>query len=43
MHITAEATKDAAKDKAMITSKDEGDDFRLPPVSAANLGWGWLI
>ena len=40
VHITAEATNDAAKDKAkLITSKVEGYDFRLRSDGPANLGW----
>lgn len=40
VHITAEATGDAAKDKAkLITSKIEGYDFRLISSQADNLGW----
>lgn len=40
VHITAEATKDAAKDKAkLITSKVEAYDFRLPSSEADRLGW----
>lgn len=40
VHITAEATNDAAKDKAkLITSKVEGYDFRLPSSEADRLGW----
>jgi hypothetical protein len=40
VHITAEATNDAAKDKAkLITSKVEAYDFRLPSSEADRLGW----
>ncbi|HWN52696.1 MAG TPA: DUF4340 domain-containing protein [Xanthobacteraceae bacterium] len=40
VHITAEATNDAAKDKAkLITSKVEAYDFRLPSSEADHLGW----
>ena len=40
VHITAEATNDAAKDKAKpITSKVEPYDFRLPSSEADRLGW----
>jgi hypothetical protein len=40
VHVTAEATKDAAKDKAaLINSKVEGYDFRLPSTEAERLGW----
>jgi hypothetical protein len=40
VHITAEATKDAAKDRAkLITSKVEAYDFRLPSSEADRLGW----
>jgi hypothetical protein len=40
VHVTAEATKDAAKDKAtLINSKVEGYDFRLPSDEADRLGW----
>jgi len=40
VRITAEATNDAAKDKAkLITSKVEGYDFRLPSSDADRLGW----
>ncbi len=40
VHVTAEATKDAAKDRAaLINSKVEGYDFRLPSKEADRLGW----
>jgi hypothetical protein len=40
VQIAAEATEDAAKDKAkLITSKVEGYDFRLPSNLAEVLGW----
>jgi hypothetical protein len=40
VHITAEATQDAAKDKAkLITSKVEGYDFRLRSSDRDHLGW----
>jgi hypothetical protein len=40
VQITAEATKDAAKDKAtLINSKVEGYDFRLRSSEADRLGW----
>ena len=40
VHITAEATNDAAKDKAkLITSKVEGYDFRLRSSDRDHLGW----
>jgi len=40
VHITAEATNDAAKDKAkLITSKIEAYDFRLRSNEADRLGW----
>jgi hypothetical protein len=40
VHITAEATNDAAKDKAkLITSKVEAYDFRLLSSEADRLGW----
>jgi hypothetical protein len=40
VHIAAEATSDAAKDKAkLIASKVEGYDFRLPSHQAEVLGW----
>ena len=40
VHVTAEATKDAAKDKAtLINSKVENYDFRLPSSDADHLGW----
>jgi hypothetical protein len=40
VQIAAEATNDAAKDKAkLIASKVEGYDFRLPSNQAEILGW----
>ncbi len=40
VHVAAEATNDAAKDKAMlINSKVEGYDFRLRSGEADHLGW----
>src|SRR5215475_1452978 len=40
VHIAAEATSDAAKDKAkLIASKVDGYDFRLPSNQAEILGW----
>ncbi|HMA72357.1 MAG TPA: DUF4340 domain-containing protein [Xanthobacteraceae bacterium] len=40
VHITAEATNDAAKDKAkLITSKVEAYDFRLRSSDRDHLGW----
>jgi hypothetical protein len=40
VQISAEATEDAAKDKAkLIMSKVEGYDFRLPSNLAEVLGW----
>jgi hypothetical protein len=40
VQITAEATSDAAKDKAkLIASKVDGYDFRLPSNQAEILGW----
>lgn len=40
VHVRAEATKDDAKDKAaLINSKVEGYDFRLPTKEADRLGW----
>jgi hypothetical protein len=40
VQVTAEATEDAAKEKAkLITSKVEGYDFRLPSNLAEVLGW----
>ncbi len=40
VQIAAEATSDAAKDKAkLIASKVDGYDFRLPSNQAEILGW----
>jgi hypothetical protein len=40
VHITAEATNDAAKDKAkLITSKVDAYDFRLRSSEADRMGW----
>jgi hypothetical protein len=40
VHIAAEATNDAAKDKAkLIASKVDGYDFRLPSYQTEVLGW----
>ncbi len=40
VQIAAEATSDAAKDKAkLIASKVDGYDFRLPSNQAEIIGW----
>lgn len=40
MQVTAEASNEAAKDRAtLINSKVEGYDFRLPSKEASQLGW----